>query len=181
MGAFKRIVTNPLVMCCVFANSFRLFGIFGYIVYKSKYIESQYRQSSSTASLITGAASFVPSAIGIILGGATLSYLKPRPRYVFILVFLCEAVLIFSYTSGFIYGCNPLAIDGHYEVDPSSSLEDFSLTSSCNANCHCSKSVYSPLCAADKKTTYFSPCHAGCKNYNSKTLVLTLYSLTFNL
>ena len=166
-------------MCCLFANSFRLFGIFGYIVYKSKYIEAQYRQSSSTASLITGAASFVPSAVGILLGGAALSYLKPRPRFVFILVFICEAVLIFSFISGFIYGCAPLAIDGHFEEGKAkgstSSVFDednFSLASTCNANCHCSKSVYSPLCAADRRTTYFSPCHAGCKSYDAKSSVI---------
>lgn len=32
LGAFKRIVTNPLVMCCLASNTFAAFGLFGYMI-----------------------------------------------------------------------------------------------------------------------------------------------------
>lgn len=36
------------------------------------------------------------------------------------------------------------------------------LTGGCNADCHCSRENYNPVCGADS-VLYFSPCHAGCK------------------
>lgn len=161
LGAFKRIITNPLVMCCLASNTFAAFGLFGYMIYKSKYIESQFRQSSSAASFITGGATFLPTAIGIFLGGAILTCFKPRPRFVFIMVFLCEAFYIVSFGSGFFLGCDPLKISGS-----SNNLEAFTLNTSCNAACDCSTSVFTPICGPDQTTTYFSPCHAGCRSFS---------------
>ena len=43
-----------------------------------------------------------------------------------------------------------------------------SLNSSCNAGCHCSTAVFSPLCDLDSQKTYFSPCHAGCSAVNAE-------------
>lgn len=47
-------------------------------------------------------------------------------------------------------------------------LRDFgdnpsNLTSSCNAECHCSSMSYEPVCGTDG-LIYFTPCHAGCMN-----------------
>lgn len=39
---------------------------------------------------------------------------------------------------------------------------------SCNTNCHCDGISYSPVCDRLTNTTYFSPCHAGCRNYDEK-------------
>lgn len=39
---------------------------------------------------------------------------------------------------------------------------------SCNTNCHCDGISYSPVCDRLTNTTYFSPCHAGCRSYDEK-------------
>lgn len=111
----KRFVTNPVVMLCLIGNIFRYIGMGGFFMFKSKYIESQFRQSSSAASFITGSASFFPMAIGIILGGSIISFLKPRPRIIFTLVFLVESVSLFTVGSGLFLGCDPINIDGHLD------------------------------------------------------------------
>ena len=36
------------------------------------------------------------------------------------------------------------------------------MTTSCNSACSCGQEAYTPVCGADGQT-YFSPCHAGCK------------------
>ena len=116
-GALKRTLTNPLLMFFIVAHTFRYNGLGGFLMFKSKYIESQYRQSSSSASFLTGFSSFMPMAIGIMCGGCVISYLKPRPRIIFILVFLAESISIFSIGSGLFLGCDHNPISGAYNND----------------------------------------------------------------
>lgn len=164
-GALKRFVSNPLVILFISGNIFRYIGLGGYIMFKSKYIESQFRKSSSSASFITGFTSFLPMAFGIMIGGTAISFFRPRPKTIFIVVFIVEAVSFFTVGSGLLLGCDPINIDGGLN-----DMNKFSLQSSCNQKCDCSTRVYQPICGNDLKTTYFSPCHAGCSSYNSKTL-----------
>ncbi|KAJ6218400.1 hypothetical protein RDWZM_009557 [Blomia tropicalis] len=159
--AFKRFVKNPIVMLYIAGNIFRYIGIGGYVMFKTKYIESQFRQSSSSASFITGTTSIMPMAVGILLGGAMLTVLKPKPKFILIYVFIVESLSIFGIGSGMYLGCDPININGQ-TMDTGT----FSLSSSCAQNCDCSTRIYSPLCGSDSKTTYFSPCFAGCSSYN---------------
>lgn len=52
-----------------------------YWMFLPKYIESQYRKSASTSSLITGTSILIFSAIGILVSGFVISKYKPRARY----------------------------------------------------------------------------------------------------
>ena len=38
------------------------------------------------------------------------------------------------------------------------------MTSECNRECKCQEEFFIPTCGLDN-LTYFSPCHAGCTNY----------------
>jgi hypothetical protein len=33
----------------------------------------------------------------------------------------------------------------------------------CNDNCRCTTRIFTPICAPDNITSYFSPCFANCK------------------
>lgn len=166
LGALKHLLTNPLVMLGLGGNIFRWIGMGGFIMFTHKYIESQYRQSSSAASFITGTASYFPVAAGILIGGSLLSYLKPRPRFVFILVFLVEGVSLLTIGSGLFLGCEPAHMSGHFDESG-----HFSPMTPCNAQCQCSSGGFTPICGPDGRTTFFSPCHAGCSSFNSHSLV----------
>jgi hypothetical protein len=54
MQTFWRLITNPTLMCNNLASVFYFLGYMPYWVFMAKYIETQYRQSASTSSLITG-------------------------------------------------------------------------------------------------------------------------------
>ncbi|CAG2116807.1 unnamed protein product [Medioppia subpectinata] len=40
------------------------------------------------------------------------------------------------------------------------------LTAQCNNKCGCTTSAFQPVCADDHKSNYFSPCYAGCSQYD---------------
>ena len=84
----------------------------GYYMFNAKYIESQYRKSSSTASLFIGSASFVPIALGIFSGGLFISICKPKMKMFFIFLFLTEFVSIFTIGAGMFLGCDPIDLVG---------------------------------------------------------------------
>lgn len=42
------------------------------------------------------------------------------------------------------------------------------LTSQCNMNCFCNGVAYSPVCYAKTETTFFSPCHAACNQWDNE-------------
>lgn len=74
-------MSNPTLMLNNFAAIFYFFGYLPYWIFLPKYIETQYRQSASASSLITGTAGLVFSAIGILMSGMVISKYKPRARY----------------------------------------------------------------------------------------------------
>lgn len=84
---------------------------------KTKYIESQFRQSSSSASFITGTTSILPMAGGILLGGAIISVFRPSSRFILIYVFIVESISIFTLGSGMFLGCDPLQMHGQVTTD----------------------------------------------------------------
>lgn len=114
MQALKRFVTNPIVMMYIIGNIFRYIGMGGYFMMKTKYMESQFKQSSSSASFLTGTTSVLPVAIGILLGGFMMTIFKPKPRFIFIYVFLVESVSIFTIGSLTFLGCDKLDLSGQF-------------------------------------------------------------------
>lgn len=111
--ALKRFLTNPIVMLYLISNTFRYSGIGGLFMFSTKYIEAQYRQTSSKASFITGTVSILPMAFGLLFGGLFITILKPSPRVILIYVFLMESVTIFTTAAGMFLGAEPVRMAGH--------------------------------------------------------------------
>lgn len=63
-------------------------------------------------------------------------------------------------------------------------ITEYNLLSKCNKNCQCSTSYIEPICGKNG-ITYFSPCFAGCKEYEVDEEVLlpgqTLKKVTYSL
>lgn len=95
-----------------FKQIFLLTGINGFYAYYAKYIETQYRTTSSQASAITGSTGFAPVTIGLIIGGAYIVYFKPKAKLLFIIIFICELVSVGTIGSGWFLGCESVNLDG---------------------------------------------------------------------
>ncbi|KAG7172323.1 Solute carrier organic anion transporter family member 74D-like 3 [Homarus americanus] len=156
LKALKRLFTNKIWVGNLFNTTTYLIGVAGYWNFKPKYLETQYRQSATTASYYTGMASFVSLVLGTGLGGAVLRWAQPGPRFVtgyniFITLFTCCSYIVLSSI-----GCPRLDIIGPV---------DGSLPPNCSTQCGCSDK-FSPVCAEDQSTLYYSACYAGCSTMN---------------
>lgn len=102
---FKRLISNPTLMLNNFAAIFYFLGYMPYWIFLPKYIETQYRQSASASSLITGSAGLVFSAIGILLSGLIISKYKPRARYLAAWNVIVGAISVLGIVSYAYLGC----------------------------------------------------------------------------
>ncbi|XP_028411530.1 solute carrier organic anion transporter family member 4A1-like isoform X2 [Dendronephthya gigantea] len=112
-------------------------------------------------------------AVGITIGTLVLKRfsLKDVCKKSALFIFILRTLGFISPLSFLITGCNNINLAGvttpYREINtehirqPISSSK-LSLTATCNMNCKCSRSRFSPICGSDN-ITYFDMCHAGCK------------------
>ncbi|XP_054164679.1 solute carrier organic anion transporter family member 2A1-like [Oppia nitens] len=160
LGVVKRVTNlliNPIYLCYVLGTCARLFGVLGYITFKSKYLESQYKKSASTANFVSGIVGILPSGAGILLGGVILTCFQPGPRILTIFVMVVEMLGPIGILAGFFLGCPT----SQFASLPINNL-GMDVQSQCNSNCGCTEQLFHPICGPDNITNYYSPCYAGC-------------------
>ncbi|CAG9855221.1 unnamed protein product [Phyllotreta striolata] len=156
---FRRVMKNPILMMNNFAAVFYFLGYMPYWIFLPKYMETQYMQSASDSSLITGSVGLVFSGIGILLSGVVISKYKPKARKLAAWNILVGIISVTGIVSYAYLGCS--------DIDHNISLfskDKMSPISECNSNCHCDYMRYNPVCSQDGRTTYISACHAGCRH-----------------
>ncbi|KAF3425089.1 hypothetical protein E2986_03669 [Frieseomelitta varia] len=163
MRTFKRLLTNITLMCNNLATVFYFMGYMPYWIFMPKYIETQYKQSASVSSLITGTVGLVFSAFGILLSGLVISKYKPKARYLAAWNVMVGAISIVGMISYAFLGCS--ANDNQITVQPDGALKTLL---PCNEQCHCDYVTYNPVCS-EHGQTFISGCHAGCRNIKIQT------------
>ncbi|XP_046672749.1 solute carrier organic anion transporter family member 74D-like [Homalodisca vitripennis] len=163
MKTFKRLMTNPTLMCNNFAAIFYFMGYMPYWIFMPKYIETMYKQSASASSFITGTVGLVFSAFGILLSGLVISKYKPRARYLAAWNVVVGAISVIGMISYAFLGCPVNDTQGAILA-----TGELQTTAPCNVDCYCDYVKYSPVCTPDGRT-FISPCHAACRNYLALT------------
>ncbi|XP_012060763.1 PREDICTED: solute carrier organic anion transporter family member 2A1 [Atta cephalotes] len=170
LRTFKRLITNTTLMCNNLATVFYFMGYMPYWIFMPKYIETQYKQSASVSSLITGTVGLVFSAFGILLSGLVISKYKPKARYLAAWNVMIGIISILGMISYAFLGCS--ANDNQIAIQPNGVLKT---QLPCNEHCHCDYVEYNPVCS-DNGQTFISACHAGCRSmklYNNGSKVYT--------
>lgn len=159
-GEVIAIIRNPIIICQMMGNLFRGIGIIGYFVFQTKYLEAQFRQSASKASLVSGTTGFVAKIFGVLLGGALITMCRPGPRKLTTFIFIVELTSVFT----LLYGASVMGPQYTY---PFTTINEetgtMQLATECNKKCMCDQAKYQPVCSKEEMKAYFSPCHAGCK------------------
>ncbi|XP_047468912.1 solute carrier organic anion transporter family member 74D-like [Penaeus chinensis] len=155
--ALKRLFTNKIWVGNLFNTTVYVLAASGYWNFKPKYLENQFRKSSTEANYYTGIASLVSLVLGTGLGGAVLRWAQPGPRFVTGYNIFITLLYVCSYVSLMFIGCPKLQVIGPVEGSP---------IPACSSTCGCS-AKYSPVCSQDQTTLFYSPCYAGCTVANA--------------
>lgn len=145
----------------------------GFVVFLPKYLETQFSLGKSQASIFTGSIAIPGACIGIFFGGCLLKRLELRPKGAVQFVLVSNVICLLCYGLLFFLGCDNLKMAGTtipYFNSGAKGHEPFqvNLTAACNFGCECLTTDVEPVCG-NNGLTYFSPCHAGCKTFSSKS------------
>lgn len=162
-AALMRLLRNKLLMYNILSAIFYILGSSGYITFLSKYMEVQFNKNASDATIVTGPVTIIGMVSGFMISGWFISKYRPTPRR----LFFWNIVVGASYMIGQV-------VYMFLTCDNNSLLNEFgalNLTATCNSKCSCDSVSYSPVCHEPSGETFFSPCHAGCNEWNedSKT------------
>ncbi|XP_019622985.1 PREDICTED: solute carrier organic anion transporter family member 3A1-like [Branchiostoma belcheri] len=167
-SALKRLVLNGVYMGVVFCVVSELSSTHGLASFQAKFMEVQYSLTASQANFLVGAGAVAGTAFGLLMGGYLVKRFKLTTVGCINFFVTVEILALILYSSLYAFGCDSLQMSGvtvpywSFSNETSNSQPVLSLNSSCNANCACSQTSFTPVCGADWRT-YFSPCMAGCK------------------
>ncbi|XP_022783681.1 solute carrier organic anion transporter family member 4A1-like [Stylophora pistillata] len=163
LPATKSILTNKIFLfnTCAFCCTTLIAFFLGPFV--SKFIQSQFFFSSSTAGILSGFFIIPGTAGGIFLGSFFFKRVDVR-RSCKMAVFFCfifQFIGTWAVLTFLIPGCKTTLLAGIFFSYNNSTLVDFFKSSPCNNLCHCNSFFYDPVCGVDE-VSYFFFFHAGC-------------------
>lgn len=108
--------------------------------------------------------------IPYLISGHLIWKYKPPTKYLLLWNIIIGGFIVISGRISYAFiGCeksNPLSSNGTFR--------------SCNTDCYCDSISYAPVCNRVTNETYFSPCHAGCKEFDAKENLYTNCSCSTN-
>ncbi|KAI8438673.1 hypothetical protein MSG28_011091 [Choristoneura fumiferana] len=166
-----RLIKNPVYVVTCLGACMELMIVSGFVVFLPKYLETQFSLGKSQASVFTGSIAIPGACIGIFMGGCLLKRLELRPKGAVQFVLISNTVCLSCYALLFFLGCDNIKMAGTtIPYTNNSNVEPFkvNLTAACNFNCLCAETDMEPVCG-NNGLTYFSPCHAGCAAFSSRS------------
>ncbi|XP_067008279.2 solute carrier organic anion transporter family member 3A1 [Anabrus simplex] len=166
-----RLMCNPVYVVTCLGACMELIIVSGFVVFLPKYLETQFSLGKSQASVFTGSIAIPGACIGIFMGGCLLKRLELRPKGAVQFVLVSNTVCLACYGMLFFLGCDNVKMAGTtIPYFNSSKPEPFqvNLTAACNFGCECRMTDVEPVCG-NNGLTYFSPCHAGCTAFSSRS------------
>ncbi|XP_037025272.1 solute carrier organic anion transporter family member 74D-like [Bradysia coprophila] len=158
LKALAGLLKNKLLMFNIMASVFYILGFIGYTLFLSKYIEVQFNKSPSEATILTGPLTIAGSVTGLLVSGIVIKHYQPGPRKLFLWNFAVGVFIVLCQLSYTFLSCD----------HSSATILSANLTTKCNMDCYCDNVAYSPVCSVRTGSTFYSPCHAACSQWDSE-------------
>lgn len=178
-ATIRRMLQNDILMCRTASSVLHLLPVAGLYTFLPKYLETQFRLPAHEAALVAALNGILVMGVGIVVSGFVILKCSPTARSVAGWI----AVTAFVYASGMailmFLGC-PMDDMRGLKLDSYAMKNDLPTTylsknayfePVCSLNCDCDFEKFEPICGADN-FTYFSSCHAGCKQSLSEDGVM---------
>ncbi|CAL4089110.1 unnamed protein product, partial [Meganyctiphanes norvegica] len=164
LPSFHRLRKNKLFITLFLNLGAFWFSFACYFMFKSKYIENQFRMTASEANKYVAMTGFFSSVVGFLGMGTFLSFVKPRVKIIIYMTATISLILSGCFTAMLFVGCDFGEVHGMDIVlqNEGTSLKPSNSLDSCMTSCECGRK-FSPVCVNDQYT-YYSSCHAGCSN-----------------
>ncbi|XP_064812388.1 solute carrier organic anion transporter family member 4A1-like [Oncorhynchus masou masou] len=179
------LLKNPPFLFLCLAGATEATLIAGMSTFGPKFLESQFSLSASEAATWFGYMVVPAGGGGTFLGGYIVKKLNLRCRDIIRFCMVCAVISLLAIFIFLIHCPNiPMAgVTSPYRsnlplghqyneqyYEPAHNLHNSSwlgdnLMVGCNADCHCLRELYNPVCGSDG-VMYYSPCHAGCSTVN---------------
>ncbi|KAG1677190.1 Solute carrier organic anion transporter family member 2B1 [Nymphon striatum] len=152
----KKLCQNKVYVANMFSVSFGLFSKYGSALMIPKILEVMFFLTPSEANTYNGYINIASSVVGFLVVGVLTKVFKPSPVKIAIFLtvsFILNAALIFS-------------VNGITCGNPEIKKEIMASEPQCAQSCNCDNFQFNPICDVDRGITYFSPCHANCKEHH---------------
>lgn len=156
--ALRRLIGNKLVVFKLTAEVFYVIAGTGIVVYYSKFMEVMFNRSPSDASIVTGPMEMVLTISSYYLAACIIGNRQPSYRKLILSSIFVSCLVFTGFLVNVLLPCDTSSV--------ASQFGSFNLTTNCNQHCTCEEVSFSPVCDTALKTTFFSPCHAGCTSWN---------------
>ncbi|XP_042209705.1 solute carrier organic anion transporter family member 1C1-like isoform X2 [Homarus americanus] len=173
-GSLRRLLTNKVFILITFNQVFFWFAFFGYITFKPKFLEHQFKMSAAKANQYIAGAALAATLVGWLATGVAITLFRPRTKTVLAfmailsltdcLLHLCMVNI--SCDHDIIRGMDQVLesrVKAHPEHQVSVPKNNITLHTSlddCSSECGCNFK-FSPVCV-DGVTNFYSACFAGC-------------------
>ncbi|KAG1677185.1 Solute carrier organic anion transporter family member 2A1 [Nymphon striatum] len=151
----KNLFQNKVYIANMFCASFGWYSNYGSNLTIPKVFEVMFYITPSEAGTYTGYINIISSVVGYLGAGIIIKVFKPSPRKIAVFVtvsFILNAALSFS-------------VNGITCGNPEIKKEILASEPQCMHSCNCDNFQFDPICDVDRDITYFSPCHANCKEH----------------
>ncbi|VDK43208.1 unnamed protein product [Anisakis simplex] len=155
---FNEIIKSKVYLGSVAGRVVDLLAMRGYFVFLPKYLENHYGLPQYKAHQFMALFGVSGFALGTVSGGFITRKLKLNGRRIAAFVFFISALNVLAFMIKAFLGCESTV----NRVGLNGMITNFNYTSECNANCGCESAALFPVCDSEGYT-YFSPCHAGCR------------------
>ncbi|KAM6984605.1 solute carrier organic anion transporter family member 2B1 [Aplochiton taeniatus] len=148
-----RTLRNPVYLLAVLAQVHLAAMVAGLATFMAKFIERQFTQTVSFATMMIGGVDIPLAVLGIVMGGALMRMLNMSVKGA---ARMCAVAILFCILTALpmlLIGCSTQKVAGIFP--PSQS------PLSCSVSCSCPEEAFNPVCGSDG-VEFRSPCHAGC-------------------